>query len=166
MWYAAVASVILVLGLNITFQNQSMSPTALYNEYYQRVDGNPGITRSISLPEERLISQALLYMNNKEYDKALEQLNNILAKDAQSAVGNFYTGAIYQQKEQFDKAVQYYTSVIKQGYNLFIDQSEWYIGLCYLNRNEKEKAIRQFRKISWKGGYYQQQSNEILKKLE
>jgi hypothetical protein len=166
MWYAAVASVILVLGLNITFQNQSISPTALYNEYYQRVDGNPGITRSISLPEERLISQALLDMNNKEYDKALEQLNNILAKDAQSAVGNFYTGAIYQQKEQFDKAVQYYTSVIKQGDNLFIDQSEWYIGLCYLNRNEKEKAIRQFRKISWKGGYYQQQSNEILKKLE
>jgi tetratricopeptide (TPR) repeat protein len=166
VWYAAVASVLIVFGLNITFQNQTSSPTALYNEYYRPVDGNPGITRSVALPEERLINQALLNMNNKQYDKALGQFNDILAKDDQSAVGNFYTGAIYQQKGQFDKAIQYYTNVIKQQDNLFVEQSEWYIGLCYLNRNEKEKAIRQFKKIAWKGGYYQQQSNEILKKLE
>lgn len=166
IWYAAVASVLLVLGLNITFQNQSSSPAALYKEFYLPADGNPGITRSAALPEERLISQALLDMNNKEFDKALSQLNEILAKDNQSAVGNFYTGAIYQQIGQYDKAIQYYNTVIRQGDNLFVEQSEWYIALCYLNRNEKEKAIRQFRKISWKGGYYQQQSNEILKKLE
>ncbi len=75
-------------------------------------------------------------------------------------------GLFINRTDKFDKAIQYYTNVIKQGDNLFVEQSEWYIGLCYLNRNEKEKAIRQFRKISWKGGYYQQQSNEILKKLE
>ena len=166
VWYAAVASVLIVFGLNITFQNQSWTPPALYNEYYQPVDGNPGITRSAALPEERLISQALLDMNNKEYDKALGQLNDILTKDSQSAVGNFYAGAVNQRMEKFDKAIEYYTNVIKQGDNLFVEQSEWYLGLCYLNRNEKEKAIRQFRKISWKGGYYQQQSNEILKKIE
>jgi tetratricopeptide (TPR) repeat protein len=166
IWYAAAASVIIIFGLNITFKNQFWSPPALYNEYYQPVDGNLGITRSAALPEERLINQALLDMNYKEYDKALRQFNDIMAKDAQSAVGNFYTAAIYQQKGEFDKAIQYYTNVIKQGDNLFIEQSEWYLGLCYLNRNEKEKAIRQFRKISWKGGYYQQQSNEILNKLE
>jgi tetratricopeptide (TPR) repeat protein len=166
IWYAAAASVILVFGLNITFQNQSWSPPALYSEYYQPVDGNPGITRSVALPEEMLISQALLDMSSKEYDKALGKLGDIIAKGGQSAVGNFYTGAIYQQTGQFDKAIKYYTSVIKEGDNLFVEQSEWYIGLCYLNRNEKEKAIRQFKKISWKGGYYQQQSNEILKKLE
>lgn len=166
IWYVAAASVILAFGLNITFQNQSLSPTVLYNQYYQPVDGNPGITRSASLPEETMISQALLDMNNKAYDKALGQLNGILANDNQSAVGNFYTGAIYQQIGQYDKAIQYYNNVIRQGDNLFIEQSEWYVGLCYLNRNEKEKAVRQFRKISWKSGYYQQQSNEILKKLE
>ena len=105
-------------------------------------------------------------MNNKNYDQALNKLNGILAKDKQSPVGNFYTGAIYQQTGKYDKAIQYYNTVIKEGDNLFVEQSEWYVGLCYLNRNEKEKAIRQFRKISWKGGYYQQQSNEILKKLE
>ncbi len=166
IWYAAVASVLIVFGLNITFQNQSWSPPALYNEYYNPVDINPGVTRSAALAEERLINQALVDLNNKDYEKALVQFNDILAKDAQSAVGNFYSGAIFQQKGQFDKAIQYYTNVIRQGDNLFVEQSEWYIGLCYLNRNEKEKAIRQFRKLSWKGGYYQQQSNEILKKLE
>jgi hypothetical protein len=166
VWYAAVASVLIVFGLNITFQNQSSTPTALYSEFYQPVNGNAGITRSAALAEERMINEALLNMNIKDYDKALEQFGNILAKDGQSAIGNFYTAAIYQQKGQFDTAIQYYTNVINQHDNLFVEQSEWYIGLCYLNRNEKEKAIRQFKKIAWKGGYYQQKSNEILKKLE
>ena len=105
-------------------------------------------------------------MNNKNYDIALKLFNEILEKDQQNVVGNFYSGAIQQQKGQFNEAIHSYTNIITQGDNLFVEQSEWYIGLCYISRNEREKAIRQFRKISDKGGYYQQQANAILKKLE
>jgi hypothetical protein len=166
LWYAAAASVVLVLGLKVTFQNQSLSPTQLYSEFYQPSGGSPGISRSASLPEERLFNQALMKMNNKEYDAALKLFNQILDNDKQNVVGNFYSGTIHQQKGQIDEAIHSFTNVVKQGDNLFVEQSEWYIGLCYLNRNEREKAIRQFKKISEKGGYYQQQSKAILHKLE
>jgi len=166
VWYVAAASVILMLGLNITFRSQSSSPPEIYNEFYRPLETNLGTTRSASLPEERLLNQALTKMNNKEFDTALKLFSEILQKDEKNIVGNFYTGTIRQQKGQFDDAIHSFTNVISQGDNLFVEQSEWYIGLCYLNRNEREKAIRQFRKISENHGYYQQQSKEILSKLE
>lgn len=166
IWYAAAASVILMLGINIAKHNRSYSNPEIYNEFYKPLEGNLGGTRSASLPEERLLNEALVKMNNKEYDDALKLFSAILAKDGGSIVGNFYSGTIHQQKGQFDDAIHSFTNVISQGDNLFVEQSEWYIGLCYLNRNEREKAIRQFRKISESNGYYREQSKAILRKLE
>lgn len=166
IWYAAAASIILVLGLNITFQNHSYSNPELYNEFYRPMEGNLGATRSASLPEERLLNKALMKMNNKEYDNALKLFSKILQQDGRNVAGNFYTGTINQRKGQYGDAIHSFTNVISLGDNLFVEQSEWYIGLCYLNRNEREKAIRQFRKISESSGYYQQQSKAILRKLE
>jgi tetratricopeptide (TPR) repeat protein len=166
VWYAAAASIILLLGLNVTFQNHSYSNPELYNEYYHPVEANLGATRSASLHEERLLNQALVEMNNKEYDSALKLFSEILQKDGRNIAGNFYTGTIRQQTGKYEDAIHSFTNVITQGDNLFVEQSEWFIGLCYLNRNEREKAIRQFRKISKSNGYYQQQSKAILKKLE
>jgi len=166
VWYAAAASIILLLGLNVTFQNHSFSNPELYNEFYHPVEANLGTSRSASLPEERLLNQALVEMNNKEYDSALKLFSEILQKDGRNIAGNFYTGTIRQQTGKYEDAIHSFTNVITQGDNLFVEQSEWFIGLCYLNRNEREKAIRQFRKISQSNGYYQQQSKAILKKLE
>jgi hypothetical protein len=166
VWYVAAASVILMLGLNITFQQQSYSAHELYNEFYRPLEGNLGATRSSSLPEERLLNQALMKMNNEEYDIALKLFSEILAKDQRNIAGNFYSGTIHQQKGQYVDAIHSFTNVISQGDNLFVEQSEWYIGLCYLNRNEREKAIRQFKKIAEYSGYYQEQSKAILRKLE
>jgi hypothetical protein len=59
-----------------------------------------------------------------------------------------------------------FNNVIKQADNLFIEQSQWNIGLCYLGRNENEKAIKQFRRIVEQQGYYQKQAEKLLKKLE
>ena len=165
IWYAAAASVILLLGISGIFNRHSYSAPELYSEYYHPLEGNLGATRSASRPEEVSLNQALIKMNNKDYDAALKLFSDILVNDRQNIVSNFYTGTIRQQKGQYDGAIQSFTNVISQGDNLFVEQSEWYIGLCYLSRNEREKAIRQFRKISNDNGYYQQQSQAILKKL-
>ena len=166
IWYAAAASIILMLGLNITFRSQSSSSAELYNEFYRPMDGNLGATRSATAPDEILLNQALIKMNNKEYDTALKLFSEILQKDRQNIAGNFYTGTIHQQTGKYDDAIHSFTNVVTLGDNLFVEQSEWYIGLCYLNRNEREKAVHQFRKISESNGYYQEQSIAILKKLE
>lgn len=166
IWYAAAASVILMIGLNLDFNNHSYTKAELYTEFYQPVKSNSGATRSALRTDDLTLNQAMTKMSMKDYDSALKLFSDILVQGNQNAVANYYTGAIYQQRGQFANAIQSFAKVTAQGDNLFIEQSEWYQGLCYLSMDQREKAIQQFRKLALGNGYYQQQSLTILKKLK
>lgn len=166
IWYVAAASIILLLGINVIFRGHTYTNPELYKEFYQPVKSDFGATRSETKSEDSRLNQAMAMMSSKEYDRALALFSDFPANESQNAVGNFYSGAIYQAKGEYSNAVQSFTKVLSQGDNLFIEQSEWYLGLCYLNLNQREKAILQFRKISGEKGYYQRQSMALLKKLE
>ena len=165
VWVAA-ASIILLIGLNITLNENSLSNAQLYNQFYHPLESNLGVNRSVSSASENTVNRAILKMNEKDYDAALNLFSEVLKNDEDNVIGNFYIGAIQQKKGNYDAAINSFTNVIRQGDNLFIEQSQWYIGLCYLNRNETEKAIRQFKKIVQEQGYYQKESEKILGKLE
>lgn len=165
VWVAA-ASIVLLMGLSITFRENSLSNAQLYHQFYQPFESGIGINRSATPSGESLVNKAILKMNEKDYDSALSLFAEVLKTDKYNVIGNFYTGAIQQKKGEYDAAISSFSNVIRQGDNLFVEQSQWYIGLCYLNRNEREKAIRQFKKIVEQKGYYQKESEAILKKLE
>jgi len=165
VWIAA-ASIILLIGLNVVFWGHSLSNAQLYNEFYQPYDSNLGINRSVSPTSDNLINRAILKMNAKDYDSAILLFSEALKNDEDRVISNFYIGTLQQKKGNYDEAIRSFNSVIQQGDNLLLEQSEWYIGLCYLNRNEREKAISQFKKIVQKQGYYQKQSEKILGKLD
>lgn len=166
IYYATVASVILLLGLNVIFRSHPYTATELYLEYYQPVKSDLAATRSVLRRDEVMLHQAMAKMSTKEYDRALELFSELLDKDKQNTVANFYIAAVYQAKGQYNDAIQSFTKVIAQGDNLFIEQAEWYLSLCYLGLNQRDKAVSQFRKISIGDGYYSLQSIALLKKLE
>ena len=56
-------------------------------------------------------------------------------------------------------------TIIEDNDNLFVDQAEWYLGLCYLKLNDTEKAIIQFSKISQSNSTYKIRSEEIIKNI-
>jgi ethanolamine utilization protein EutP (predicted NTPase) len=164
LWYAA-ASVFLILGFNFALRQHSNSAEELYKEYYQPYDINLGVTRSVSVTTDP-INQALDKLTQRDYTSALTILSDILRKDPDNAVSNFYSGTIYQIKGDYGKALEYFHKVIQQGDNLFVEQAEWYTALCYLNNKDQANAIRQFRKIVNEKGYYKDKSEELLEKLE
>ncbi len=165
-WYSVAASIVFIIGINQFSYNYSSSNPKIYSEFYQIPEFSSGTTRSVMTNEESLINQALTLLNRKEYDEALELFSVVHTKDRNNSAANFYSGTIYQLKEQYPEAVLAYQKVVKDGDNLFVEQTDWYLGLCYLKLNEREKAIGQFRKISEGEGFYSQQSVSILKKLE
>jgi tetratricopeptide (TPR) repeat protein len=165
IWIAA-ASIILLMGLNITFREHSFSNVQLYNQFYQPFDTNIGVSRSASMLKDNLVNKAMLKLNEKDFSSALHLFSNELKTDPDNVICNYYTGAIQQMKGNYEEAINAFNNVIKQADNLFIEQSQWNIGLCYLGRNENEKAIKQFRRIVEQQGYYQKQAEKLLKKLE
>jgi pentatricopeptide repeat protein len=55
--------------------------------------------------------------------------------------------------------------VIDDKNNLYIDQAQWYLALCYLNTNETDKAKQLFKLIVKEGGIYKDDAKKIIRGL-
>jgi hypothetical protein len=165
IWYSIAATLIILLGIKVISQSYSCTGPQLYRQYYQPDDFSPRTTRSAVNADETMFYLALTKLNMKDYNAALGLFHEILTNDNQNSAANFYSGVIYQHKENYTDAVQSFKRVTEDGDNLFIEQSNWYLGLCYLAMNQKDKAINQFQKVSVGTGFYCRQSKSILEKL-
>lgn len=158
-----VASVILILALAlINLLKINTSSDELYNKYYTTYNSPENNTRSISIPPDS-IQIAFNKIDNKEYEEALNILNKIKNKDT---VAFFYIGVLNQESGKYDQAIEKYQTVINNNNTLFVEQSKWYKGLCYIKMHKNKKALKEFRDLSKSSSYYKPYADEIIKKLK
>lgn len=92
--------------------------------------------------EERLfvIKQlANTYLNEQDYDKAIENFELYLKEKPDDTQALFFMGYIYEAKNECDKAIEYYNKTI----DLRDDYAEAYKRMAYIfyRRNDYKKAI-------------------------
>lgn len=158
------ASVILLLGITGIMSRQS-SRDKTYQKFYNRYEAS-GIVRSANLTANQALAEALQRFENKDYKAALDLFSEVVSRDQNNMVGHFYAGASLQETGKYKNAIKEYETVIIDKDNLFTEQAEWYIGLCYLQTNENKKAYKQFKKIAKNEGFYQQKAQSILSKIK
>ena len=158
------ASLILLLGITGLMSRYS-SEGNIYQKFYAKYE-TTGISRSSNTTTDQALAVALQKFNNQEYESALSLLQEVISKDQNNAVGHFYSGVTLQELGKYQNAIKEYEAVVVNKDNLFIEQAEWYIGLCYLQTNDNKKAIKQFKKIANDRGYYQPKAVAILNKME
>lgn len=165
IWYSAASVIVLMLVFASLVSNRRESPQNLYATYYQPYKGGESVSRSSSKSVNEL-SYALREMDQGNYSTALKWLESASPTDEDGYSINFYSGVIYQETGEYNSAINSFSKVVHHGDNLLVEQSEWYIGLCYLRLDEREKALAQFKSIIRKEGYYKDQSKKIIKQLE
>jgi hypothetical protein len=158
------ASLILLLGITGLLSRHS-SQEDIYQKFYNRYE-TAGIVRAASLSADQTLSIALQKFDNKEYKAALDLFAEVISNDQSNMAGHFYSGVALQETGKYQNAIQQYQTVITNKDNLFMEQAQWYIGLCYLQSNENKKAYKIFRKIATNEGFYQQKADAILQKIE
>jgi len=112
------------------------------------------------------LNEAISQMNKGDYATALNMLKIVAADKQDGFTACFYSGEAYQALGDYKNAIKSFSEVIQHGDNLLVEQSAWYIGLCYLKINEKEKAVNQLRSIVASKGYFSQKSKDLLKQLK
>ena len=163
---AVAASLILFISVaGLLNRNSVVNDGELYSEYFETYTAT-GIFRSGSVALDDKVNLALNEFNSKNYDEALMLFDEILSVDKANAVGNFYAGMAYQEKDQFDKAILSYQQVVLLKNNLFVEQAEWYTALCYIQTDNKKKAYEKFKKIVDSNSYYSEKAAAILRKLD
>lgn len=158
------ASLILLLGITGLLSKYT-SEGDVYQKFYAKYE-TTGISRSSNTEADKTLSIALQKFNDQEYETALKLLQEVISKDNDNPVGHFYSGVTLQELGKYQHAIEEYQAVVINKDNLFVEQAQWYIGLCYLQTSESEKAIKQFRKIANGNGFYQPKAVAILNKLE
>ena len=158
------ASLILLLGITGIISRQA-SQDGIYQRFYNRYEA-AGVVRSASTAANLTLTEALQKYENKDYKAALDLFSEVISRDQNNMAGHFYAGISLQETGKYLNAIKEYETVIVDKDNLFTEQAEWYVGLCYLQTNENKKAYRQFNKIAKKEGFYKQNAQAILNKIK
>ena len=165
LWYAVASSIVLMFVFSSLIRHKTYTSQQLYSFYYQPYKNGASVSRSASVSANEL-NTALLEIDRGDYTGALKSLKSASAKEQDGFSVNFYSGVAYQELGEFRSAINSFSEVVRHGDNLLVEQSEWYIGLCYLRIEEREKAIAQLRGIVSRNGFYRDQSSKLLKQLE
>ena len=161
---SVAASLILLLGIAGLLSRQS-SQGELYQKFYTTYQ-TTGINRSASSTTDQKLTAALQKFDNQDYNNALNLFQEVVSRDQNNMVGHFYSGVALQETGKYQNAIKEYNTVKINKDNLFVEQADWYIGLCYLQTNEDKKAFNQFSEIAKNSGFYQQKAQAILRKMK
>lgn len=159
---AVAASLIFLMG--ITGLLKYTSEDNIYQNFYNTYE-TAGITRSANSISDQTFALALQKYNDQDYESALGLLKEVISKDQNNMASHFYSAISLQELGKYKNAIEEYQVVVVDKDNLFIEQADWYIGLCFIQTKEEEKAIVQFKKIAIGRGFYQQRAQAILRKM-
>ncbi len=128
-----------------TKMGQYINAVKAYEAYIQKFPDGKYIILAI-------FNAALIYKQNANYSEALNKFNDILRKYNSdfwfynwSAI---YSGHIYAEKGDFDKAIEYYDRVIKKENNeALLSLANLYKGMIFIKKKDYEKAKDTFQKI-------------------
>lgn len=163
-YLGAAASVAAVVSVGILSLNQQkLNSIEAYNEVYKPYEAAGVYRSSNSISPD--IAGIDLY-NRKKYNGAILQFGIILKDNPDDPMCNFYSGLSSQELGQYKKAISFYEKVIGEKDNLFIEQAEWYLALCYLQTENQLKAFDIFNQIIDKNKYYKKDAKAILKKMK
>lgn len=159
-WHLAAASFSLVVvagGLWYILSNQPASTDKIVATYYKPAQPSMQV-RSAKLNTEESMKEAFSFYRENNFESALMYFNSI----GSQITAKFYSGICYIEMKDYNKAVESFEYIVEDNDNLFVEQSEWYLGIIYLMNSQNDEAITQFTKISSSDSYYADQAKEIL----
>lgn len=105
--------------------------------------------------------------NSGNYLAAVTWFEKIVTEEGNEDVkSSFMLGVSKMKIEQYKEAVKPFEKVVSHNDNLFIEDAMWYLGVCYLNINEDQKAKTIFESIADSGSRYNKMARKSLRKLK
>jgi len=162
-WYAAASLLVLCAVAATLFlqTNRQVSNDSLFSQYYTSeniVDQSRG---------DQNIVEGVIKFQQKDFAKASALFKNILDQDNSNIAVWFYYGISNIETGNYGNSINAFKKIILQNDNLYVEHAEWYLGLCYLKNDQKEKAISQFKVVAQNpDNFHRQEAKNILEKLQ
>ena len=146
--YAATAAIALMLAIGLaSVLDRPMNNKDLLKKYYKPYEVAL-INRSDNSTLDLMLKNAEILYQRGDFEQAAVYFEMVLEEQPDLAGTNLYAGISYYELERYNDAQNSLNKVIEHNDNLYIEQAEWYLGLCFLALNENERARRQFARIA------------------
>jgi tetratricopeptide (TPR) repeat protein len=163
--YAAAFTGLVILVSIAIFSGKTISNDELIKKYYKLYEP-PTSQRSAEAGINSDYTLALEYYNTQDYERAAVLFNKIVESNPKDMQSTLLSGVSNFENRKYPEAKKSFGRVIDNNNNLYIDQAEWYLALCYIKTDEKDKAIQQLEKIKNEEGIYKNDAKKILRKLK
>lgn len=153
LFFAVGGSLFLMLNRN--------SQDELFASYYSTESASFNV-RSATVGIDQPVMQGMQFYELQDYSTALDMFSKV----PDNIMGRLYSGLSHIELCEFDKAIEDFKFVINHNDNLFIDQAEWYLALCYLKTNKTKEATKYFEKIAGDRGFFKTKAQKLLTDLK
>jgi tetratricopeptide (TPR) repeat protein len=163
--YAATAAIALLLALGLAAMlSQPVTNNDLLRKYYKPYEVAL-MNRSANGEIYVSLTKGKTYYDLGDFKNALVYFEQVQEEYPDMVESNFYAGISYYELEKYGKAEGSLNKVILQNDNLYIDQAEWYLGLCYIAVNDNDRARRQFARIASSNSDKARAAKKVLRQL-
>jgi tetratricopeptide (TPR) repeat protein len=164
LWYYAAAMLILAVAIPLLISQYGKHPTcnSLYQSYYAAYPRSGRLldqTRS----DNDLLHAVELYKAG-EYEESKFLLMPFLTSAEYGAIALFYSGLADMAMERYDDAIVNLERCLEGGREDLAAPARWYLGLCYLAKDDAAAALDQF-KITGRNPEFSGKSEQIIKKI-
>lgn len=163
--YAAAVALVAILSAAVYLTvRPAATPEGLYSGYYSRYE-SPGAVRSVVSSDNTLMENAIASYTAREYEKAIVYLEQVINSGQDDMESVFMHGMANMEVKNYPAASGSFTRVIEHNDNLYLEDASWYLGLCYMMTDNKDKAVKQFRSIASSKSRYSRQAARLVRRL-
>jgi hypothetical protein len=163
--YAAVVAGLLLAGSVYLINNSNMTNEEIVNRFYKPYEGVSSFRSQQSVTNSDY-SRALDYYNIHDYRKAALYFSKVLSSDAKFIESIMYYGISNYEDKNYPEAELSFKKVVNNDENLFLEDAQWYLALCYLQTNETSLAVSQLNYIRKSESIYRKDAGKMLRKLK
>lgn len=161
--FTMITAIALLFGFVFYDTTKDYASEDILSEYYEPVNAVENF-RAFSDADQQ-ISEAISLYEEKAYASAIKLFEEVLLEDPDMIGVNLYSGISYMELENYSSANDRFQKIIAQDPNPFVESATWYLGMCYLYTDEKDKAKSTFELLVHKDGYYKKEAKKILRRL-
>lgn len=165
--YVAVAVIAIMIVGGIYLPNRTLSHDTLFDRYYYLPPtAEQSASRSLgaSLSNESFM-MAINSYNRGDYQNAIDYFLAYTEENEGSPGITMMLGNSFMEISEYDKAGDSYESVIHHDNNLYIEDANWMLGLCYLKTGELALARMKMISIAESKSRYRKDAAAILRRL-
>ena len=163
--YAAVIAGLVIIGSIALFSNRKLSNDEILGKYYKPYEMTSS-ARSGEIATNMDYKLALEYYNIHDFRNAAIYFHKVLENEPENMHSELLSGISNYEIQNYPEAKGSFSKVIADDNNFYIDNAQWYLALCYIKTDEKQRAIDQLEIIRNSRTIYRKEAKKILRSLK